>query len=328
MECECSPAPYCLPPPCCLPTPEIAVYPCPGPQAIPTIPSGVPPCPVNPQNVCVATVKPGVVTIVVPQKKKKCKYIQPARPKNFAPLRKFKPPELQMSDNTIYRKSYLPCENERACPVRPRPNICIGTGKFTKDTVNKMSYQYHKDALPPCAIYPCNHKLLGEGPIQDITTNKHDYVPKHIIKAFPIRPSPNLYPSECPLSDKTTNRLSYMPVDTAKSRRCAIRPIPALPRPCGPFEKNTVQKMSYMPWEPQEPIDMPWAAKKKFSPPTLRMSDNTVNRLSYAPPGIYVECDDDDPYGVDCPEQPCNANQGGGGADPCSLPCCCPTAGC
>ncbi|KAJ8984682.1 hypothetical protein NQ317_015774 [Molorchus minor] len=307
--------------------------PCPCACTIPVIADHLPKAPVlspyDPNtkqcgcSVCVPVVVPKAPECP-PKPRRRCKYIQPARPKSYAPLRKFVPPELPMEDNTIYRKSYIPVEGEKPGPILPKKNICLGEGKMSDNTINRMSYQPHK-AKPPCPIYPCEHKLIGEGPMQDITTQKHDYVPKPFVKPDAIRPFTNLYVSDCPLSDKTINRLSYMPVDLDKAKVQAIRPHDAMPKPCGKISDKTIQKMSYQPWQPQEPIDMPWAMKPKFQPPKLRMEDNTIQKMSYMPPGQYVECADNDPDAVDCPEPPCNPDPCAGPKGCCN-PCCCPKA--
>nr|CAH7734568.1 unnamed protein product [Callosobruchus chinensis] len=165
--------------------------------------------------------------------------------------------------------------------------------------------------------------------MQDITTQKHDYVPKPYVRPDAVKPFTNLFTSDCPLSDKTVNRLSYMPVDLEKAKVVPVKPVNAIPRPTGKISDKTVQKMSYQPWQPSEPMDMPWAEKPKFVPPKLRMEDNTVNKMSYQPPGIYVECDDNDPNCVDCPEPPCEVPQDPcRGPQQCCMPCCCPRASC
>lgn len=82
-----------------------------------------------------------------------------------------------MEGGTIYKKSYIPVNEEKLKPILPYNNLCVGTGKISANTVNRMSYQSHK-TRPACPILPCNHKLIGDGPMQDITTQKHDYVRK------------------------------------------------------------------------------------------------------------------------------------------------------
>lgn len=311
-------------PPCHIPIvppglPSFEVTPCP-PTCNPCAPQSTPPCA---QPVCVPLVRPEICPPCEPVRRK-CKYIQPARPKSYKPEIMYQPPCLPMEENTTYRKSYLPVEGERVGQIIPENNLCVGTGPFSKDTVNKMSYLPHK-ALPPCPILPCEHKLIGEGPMQDITTNRHDYTPKPYSKVDAIVANQNLFTSDCPLSDKTVNRLSYMPFDPNKLEPVLpIKPINAIQIPDGKFADKTVQKMSYQPWEPQCPIETPWALKQPYQPPKLRMEDNTVHKMSYGPPGTYIECADNDPDCVDCPYE-CDPNN----KNPqCCQPCCCPRAAC
>lgn len=221
--------------------------PCPLPCTIPVLADNVPKYPVaacdaNPANqnlcqpcanVCVPVVVPP--SPVVPCIRRKVKYVQPARPKSFAPNRRFVPPEMKMEDNTIYRKSYLPVEIDRVKMILPENHLCVGDGKISQDTVNKMSYMPHK-VKPPCPFYPCEHKLIGEGPMQDITTVKHDYVPKPICKTNAIVPDCNLFTSNCPLSDKTVNRLSYMPVCAPRVK--PVIPINAIDKPSGKYNHS------------------------------------------------------------------------------------------
>lgn len=191
-----------------------------------------------------------------------------------------------------------------------------------------MSYQPVK-VLPPCPILPCEHKLLGEGPMQDITTHRHDYVPKtSAVRPGLLKQPQNLYTSDCPLSDKTIHRMSYQPVKPQLVT--PIRPIDSIDKPCGKIADKTIHNMSYLPWEPTEPVDKPWALKQKYQPPKLRMDDNTVHKMSYGPPGTFVECNDNCPdcveYEPPCPEirccpKPCCP-------PPCTMPCCCPKAAC
>ncbi|XP_018331471.1 stabilizer of axonemal microtubules 1-like [Agrilus planipennis] len=285
------------------------------PAAVPAVPAGVPTTQVNPcsidgkapcqpcDSVCVPTLEPAVPDHnppCPPPRRKKCRYIQPARPKSYAPVSKFAPPCVPMDDYTTYNLSYVPNDLQRPSPIRPDPNLCVGEGRMSDCTVHKMSFQPHCGVPPPCPIIPCEHKLIGEGPMQDITTNRHDYVPKPFLRQSPIKPTENLYPSDCPLSDKTIHRMSFIP--NPVTRVDPFRPKPALEMLCGPFEKNTVHKMSYMPWEPQEPVDMPWADKGKYVVPEQRMEGCSVQKMSYKPPGTYIECDDEDaPDCVECP---------------------------
>lgn len=88
-----------------------------------------------------------------------------------------------MEAGTVYKRSFIPVAEEKQKPIVPLNNLCVGTGKISGSTVNKMSYQSHR-AKPACLILPCHHKLIGDGPMQDITTQKHDFVAKPSIKVM------------------------------------------------------------------------------------------------------------------------------------------------
>lgn len=47
-------------------------------------------------------------------------------------------------------------------------------------------------------ILPCNKQMLGRGPMQDVTTQKHDYTWKCTSTESETRPEDNLI---CPVSD-------------------------------------------------------------------------------------------------------------------------------
>ncbi|KAG5871532.1 hypothetical protein JTB14_000221 [Gonioctena quinquepunctata] len=213
--CPC-PCPPTSCPPCPCPPSPCAPCPCPPSCTIPVMADHVPRYQINPCdpnrpsgenncccNVCVPVMQPAPKP-EIKKPKKKCKYIQPPRPKSYAPSRKFMPPEMKMEDGTIYRKSYIPVETDKPEKIIPEDNLCVGEGKISDNTVNKMSYQPHK-VKPACPIYPCEHKLLGEGPMQDITTQKHDFVPKPYVKPISFKPFTNLYSSDCPLVTTLTD---------------------------------------------------------------------------------------------------------------------------
>lgn len=51
--------------------------------------------------------------------------------------------------------------------------------------------------------------MLGEGPMQDLTTNKHDYVAKPSSKRGLIVPPEKMFHNTGPLEDQTVQRLSF-----------------------------------------------------------------------------------------------------------------------
>lgn len=58
-------------------------------------------------------------------------------------------------------------------------------------------------------ILPNPPSLLGKGPIQTLTTHKHDYLCQPLKKLDPIKPKNSIVGSTCPIDKDTTMRLSY-----------------------------------------------------------------------------------------------------------------------
>lgn len=78
------------------------------------------------------------------------------------------------------------------------------------------------------------------------------------------------------------------------------------------MDVDTTQKLSYMPVCPPQKECLDWAIKPRFKMPTIPMCMETVQKLSYAPPGQFVQdgncCDP-------CPPADC--------CDPCAAAACC-----
>lgn len=210
------------------------------------------------------------------------RYRQPIRPRSYAPVLCYSKPADPISCHTTYRKSYLPTGAERACPIIPPCNLELPKAQFARDTINKMSYPGWKGCRPPEPIMPCTHQLMGEGPMKEITTTRHDYVPKPFVKSDPIRPANNIYTNNQPISDKTINRLSYRPVQIY-DRAEPILPKNLMECPQGPISSLTIQKCSYQPVPLPCKDDMPWANKPAYQPPTQRMAGDTIYKKSYQP---------------------------------------------
>ena len=58
-----------------------------------------------------------------------------------------------------------------------------------------MSYLGNWCVKPESKMVPCERQLLGRGPMQDVTTQKHDYTWKSIPKTESVKAQQNLY---CP----------------------------------------------------------------------------------------------------------------------------------
>lgn len=211
----------------------------------------------------------------------KGKYRQPARPKSFAPCVTYSKPDCPIESATIYRKSYLPACTEKAVPRIPPVSLEIPKARFAQETINRMSYPGWCNVKPPPAIGPCCHLSAGDGPMAEITTTRHDYVPKPFIKAEPLKPCNNIFTTDSPLSSMTINRLSYQPVCT--ERAVPIIPPSSLVHADGPMSNITVQKISYQPCPLPCKPDMPWAKKTIYNSPSTPFAKDTIYKKSYQP---------------------------------------------
>lgn len=135
-------------------------------------------------------------------------------------------------DDTVYKRSYPPAADySRTLPIRPMVNVDYKTNlNMDPNSMYKMSYQGHFDISRQQPIIPCQRSMLGEGPMQDLTTNKHDFVDKPFSRRAMINPRNQMVSSGCPLERITTNRLSYMmPTNPVKSVSCKPQIYSVLP---------------------------------------------------------------------------------------------------
>lgn len=65
-----------------------------------------------------------------------------------------------------------------------------------------MSYGAWPGYKRPPPFHPKDHKLMGDGPISGLTTNKHDYTPKPIESVDKIMQPGNLGFSTKPMDGK------------------------------------------------------------------------------------------------------------------------------
>ncbi|EGI60088.1 Endocuticle structural glycoprotein SgAbd-2 [Acromyrmex echinatior] len=142
---------------------------------------------------------------------------------------------------------------------------------------------------PETSITSCDTQLLGRGPMQDETTQKHDYTWKRGMPSTVLRPENHLTFSSLPLESCTTHRLSYIPND----HKCVLpiqsyAPIRKYHPSDIAMESETTMRLSYQPVEPADQIEKPWAMAAPYYSPVNPMEDNTTYNLSYIPPGTLV----------------------------------------
>ena len=144
--------PNCFSPPPCEPQPcvqcPMTCDPCPGDpfkqyRCSPCEPLGPAPIPCEdpcqPRNCCPPECNP----MCSPFNTRR--YVQPPRAQSFKPNICYRPPEIPMDDDTIYRKSFecIDARTAAECrmpPVRPRGQLRGNIGDFSRDTVTRVSF--------------------------------------------------------------------------------------------------------------------------------------------------------------------------------------------
>lgn len=96
--------------------------------------------------------------------------------------------------------------------------------------------------------------------------------------------------SPCPLKAQQVYKITIPP--KVKAEPC--KPRNNLISSSQEMSEDTVYKLSYMPFDPQEPVQMPWA-KRDYIRPKIKMDTDTVYRLSYDLPSKVVGSQGDVP---------------------------------
>ncbi|KAL1450144.1 hypothetical protein WDU94_002594 [Cyamophila willieti] len=224
------------------------------------------------------------------------KYIQPAKPQSYKPTQVYMPPTEKFPSETIHNTSYQPIDPEtrRHCrPIGgpPKDNLTM-CGPFDHNTTHRMSYGPLPCVEPAQRYYPREHDLKGRGPMQDMTTYRHDFTPKPI---QPVRPykyvdTIGLPDNSEPMSGDTTYRLSFTPIDyKCLERPHSYRPHQQWVPPSQPFPRETTYNTSYLPVKPL-PRPIP-KCKPGWEKPTVPMDTRTTYTESFKPPGQFVRCE-------------------------------------
>lgn len=190
--------------------------------------------------------------------------------------------------NTVYKLSYLNTCGAKPDLILPRPGIQISTGAMEKCTVYKLSYLPQSCSERAKPIKPRGNVCRSNAPIQDITTQKHDFVPKPNCRRPVIIPPTSLATPSCPMEKCTINKLSYLP-QTLGVKCTPILPRPGLCRIDAPMSKCTTYKLSYMPvpLPPKEPL--PWARQTSCFRSDAPIPKCTIQKLSYGAPGRFMQ---------------------------------------
>ncbi|EDS43124.1 conserved hypothetical protein [Culex quinquefasciatus] len=240
------------------------------------------------------------------------------------------PADSGFESRTVYKESYHSACGERPPAIRPVQQLRIPDQKLEDDTVYKLSFPTYCNAERPSPILPRPAPLIGDGPIQEVTTTRHDFVCKSGTKRQPIVPQNLLHLPGGRLESDTVNRLSYPANKENIVPTKSCKPILSYKRPerkseprfnsflelitlitiAEPMESDTTQKLSFMPVCPAPKEKYPWAQRARYQPPALPMETDTTAMLSYPPPGEFVEdccgaggepcCQSCDPAIVNC----------------------------
>lgn len=224
--------------------------------------------------------------------KKGVRYLQPEIPASFKPKLVYAGNTTPVSTDTIYKNSYMKFDpnairNSKGKPCLPKGTI-VSAGDFSSDTTNKMSYGEWKGYHRQPKIYPRDHCLMGEGPLQDMTTTRHDYMPKPIDIVDKVKQPGCLGLSTKPMETRTTNSLSYL---WPREHESAVpfKPDSRYRKPDNKMCGDTVQKLSFKPFELQKKEVFPWQKKPTYTSPRAKMCTETIYADSFFPPGQFVE---------------------------------------
>lgn len=227
-------------------------------------------------------------------------YIQPPVRESCAPKRSYHRPTVSLDDATVYRKSFYEFDTATMTKCRPPmavPPNSLNTDRSVEvasDTTHSLSYIEHDEYRPGELIRPRSRLCVGKGPIQDVTTNRHDFVPKIVPKQPIHEPNDHFVASDVPLSSNTTTKLSY-PGQFNVPLTEICKPSQELQPSDSPIQKDTIQKLSYGPIEVSLPEVPPWAIQPPFRRPSIPMAHLTTQNLSFQPPGEFVEVGDSHP---------------------------------
>ncbi|KAL7033402.1 hypothetical protein ACKWTF_007577 [Chironomus riparius] len=221
----------------------------------------------------------------------KRKYIQPPRQTSCKPIVCYQKPTLSFANETIYKKSFECIDPNTAASCRlpiiqPKSFLKSPDSAFEKETIMKLSFPSYcvLDRAKP--IIPKSSSLLGVGFMQDMTTQKHDFVPKFQYRRLKILPKDNIKKLCGCIEKETTQRLSFMPTCVVDKRE-SFKPMIAYKKSEIPMEFQTTQKLSFLPTCPSAREEFPWAKKAKYQPPSIEFAKDTITKLSYLAPGCF-----------------------------------------
>ncbi|XP_058116870.1 stabilizer of axonemal microtubules 1 [Anopheles ziemanni] len=217
---------------------------------------------------------------------KRVRYVQPPKRESCKPIATYKAPEVQFGGDSVYKTSYNPDPqlviNARPLPIKPQSHLVPNPGCVENTTVTAMSYPGYNNIERAQPIVPVGNQLIQSGPLQEVTTNRHDYVAKTTPKRYKIVPAGHMHVHSAPFEKQTVNKLSYSCPNMASfepARSC--KPLREYERPEIPMQSDTTTKLSYGPICPPPKEDVPWARRACYQPPNVAMDNETTYKKSY-----------------------------------------------
>ena len=140
-----------------------------------------------------------------------------------------------------------------------RNRSCLGKGKVSIDFTEEREANL-KGPLLPSRMF---RSMIGSGPMDSMTTVRHDYSRKHVEKPEIILPCGNIRLSTGKLEGYTTAKLSYGdPGPTEPTIN--FKPARIYCPPSEPILHDTTQKLSYQPVCIEEKEIYPWKQKPTY----------------------------------------------------------------
>lgn len=124
------------------------------------------------------------------------KYVQPPRPQSCKPIVRFIGPEQPLEGDSVYHLSYRGVGAETARTCRPaavvaRGNIGLPSGPLEDATTMGLSYVWSWQS-PPEPYRPKSLYAPPTGPMQNTTTQRHDFPAKPSMRPGMIIPHGNI----------------------------------------------------------------------------------------------------------------------------------------
>ncbi|XP_052893452.1 stabilizer of axonemal microtubules 1 [Anopheles moucheti] len=219
---------------------------------------------------------------------KRVRYVQPPKRESCKPIVTYKPPEVEFGGDSVYKTSFNTdpqlVVNARPLAIKPQSHLVPHPGSLEKTTVTALSYPGYNNVDRAQPIVPTGNQLIQPGPLQEVTTSRHDYVAKTTPKRYKIVPASHMHVHSAPFEKQTMNKLSYSCPNMAgfePARSC--KPLREYERPEIPMQSETTTKLSYGPICPPPKDDVPWARRACYQPPDVPMDNETTYKKSYMP---------------------------------------------